>query len=147
MSRKDSLGLAVGLKVVFMFNSPNFAVKATLAAILSRGGSFSAMSRRSAAYQGHCRYDSRLARAQGFFPWRSISFLNATRLPARESYTRPPGQPYRRENSGTVLATRSALTGSNRPVPLTRTAAQETIVRRAVAPAHARALRRNLDRR
>src|SRR5262249_26442368 len=52
-----------------------------------------------------------------------------------------------RESNGTVLATRSALTGSNRPVPRPRTAAQETVVRRAVAPAHARALRRNLDRR
>src|SRR5262245_287877 len=48
---------------------------------------------------------------------------------------------------GTVLATRSALNGSNRPVPCARTAAQETVVRRAVAPAHARALREDLDRR
>src|SRR5262249_1001835 len=46
-----------------------------------------------------------------------------------------------RESNGSVLATRSALTGSNRPVPRPRTAAQETVVRRAVAPAHARALR------
>src|SRR5262249_30615876 len=52
-----------------------------------------------------------------------------------------------RESNGSVLATRSALTGSNRPVPRPRTAAQETVVRRAVAPAHARALRGNLDRR
>src|SRR5262249_15990950 len=37
-----------------------------------------------------------------------------------------------RESNGTVLATRSALTGSNRPVPRPRTAAQETVVRRAV---------------
>ena len=44
---------------------------------------------------------------------------------------------------GTVLATRSALNGSNRPVPRARTAAQKTVVRRAVAPAHARALRGN----
>src|SRR4029077_5377098 len=51
------------------------------------------------------------------------------------------------ESSGTVLATRSALNGSNRPVPRARTPAQETVVRRAVAPAYARALRGNLDRR
>src|SRR6516225_3087688 len=46
---------------------------------------------------------------------------------------------------GTVLATRSALNESNRPVPCARTAAQETVVRRAVASAHARALRGDLD--
>jgi len=51
------------------------------------------------------------------------------------------------KSNGTVLATRSSLTGSNRPVPRARTAAQETVVRRASAPAHARALRRNMDRR
>src|SRR5437763_16923980 len=48
---------------------------------------------------------------------------------------------------GTVLATRSARTGSNRPVSRDRTAAQGTVVRRAAAPAHVRAFRRNLDRR
>jgi len=46
----------------------------------------------------------------------------------------------RGESSGAVLAARSALTGSNRPVPRARTAAQETVVRRAVASA--RTLRR-----
>src|SRR6266446_5201090 len=51
------------------------------------------------------------------------------------------------ESNGTVLATRSALAGSNRPVPRARSAAQETVVRRAAAPAHARALRRKVDRR
>ena len=45
--------------------------------------------------------------------------------------------------NGTILATRSALTRSNRPVPSARTPAQETVVCRAVAPAHARAFRRN----
>src|SRR5712692_3188892 len=50
-------------------------------------------------------------------------------------------------SSGTVVATRSALIGSNRSVSRARTDSQATIVRRAVAPAHARALRRNLDRR
>src|SRR6516165_23361 len=56
------------------------------------------------------------------------------------------GQAYRRESSGVVLATRSPLTGSNRLVPCVRTAAEEIVIRRAAAPAHARALRRNVDR-
>src|SRR5262245_10837247 len=51
------------------------------------------------------------------------------------------------ERSGTLLATRSAFNGSDRPVPRARTAAEEIVVRRAVAAPDARALRRNLDRR
>src|SRR6476469_4009998 len=43
-------------------------------------------------------------------------------------------KPMERESHGTVLATRSALNGSNRPVPRARTAAQEIVVCRAVAP-------------
>jgi hypothetical protein len=38
------------------------------------------------------------------------------------------------------VAARSALAGSNRSVPRPRTAAQETALRRAVPPAHARPL-------
>jgi hypothetical protein len=56
------------------------------------------------------------------------------------------GEPYKRESSGVVLATRSPLTGSNRPVPCVRTAAEEIVLRRAAATAHARELRRNVDR-
>src|SRR5262249_37505373 len=52
------------------------------------------------------------------------------------------GNPIGGELSGTALATRSALTGSNRPLPRARTAAQETIVGRAAAPATSGRLRR-----
>jgi len=52
------------------------------------------------------------------------------------------GNPIGGERSGTVLATRSALTGSNRPLPRARTAAQEIIVGRAAAPATSGRLRR-----
>src|SRR5215813_12147341 len=52
------------------------------------------------------------------------------------------GNPIGRERSGTVLATRSALTGSNRPLPRAQTAAQEIIVGRAAAPATSGRLRR-----
>src|SRR5271165_4837950 len=50
------------------------------------------------------------------------------------------------ESCGIILATRSALNGTSRQVH-TRTAAQEAFVRRAIAQAHACALRRTLDRR
>src|SRR5215510_7489357 len=52
------------------------------------------------------------------------------------------GNPIGGELSGTALATRSALTGSNRPLPRARTAAQETIVGRAAASATSGRLRR-----
>ena len=58
-----------------------------------------------------------------------------------------PVAPIGGESNGTVLATRPALTGSYRPVPRARSAAQETVVRRAAAPAHARSLWRKVDRR
>src|SRR6478735_6258832 len=54
-------------------------------------------------------------------------------------------EPVGESSNGTVLETRSALDGSHRPVPGARSAAQETFVRRTVAPAHARALRGTLD--
>src|SRR5215831_15921429 len=54
------------------------------------------------------------------------------------------GNPIGRERIGTVLATRSALTGSNRPLPRARTAAKEIIVGRAAAPATSGRLRRQL---
>src|SRR5262245_53941416 len=45
------------------------------------------------------------------------------------------------------MATRSVITESGRTIPRTRAAAQETLVRRTVAPARACTLRRRLDRR
>jgi hypothetical protein len=57
------------------------------------------------------------------------------------------GEPIGGEINGTVLSTRSALAGSDRQISRSRAAAQETVVCRAVTPAHAGALRRNLDRR
>src|SRR5262249_125076 len=74
-------------------------------------------------------------------PCRRISVPHAGRTSARLHHETHGG------GQGTVLATRSAFNGSNRPVPCARTAAQETVVRRAVASAHARALRGDLDRR
>jgi malate/lactate dehydrogenase/uncharacterized protein (DUF427 family) len=46
-----------------------------------------------------------------------------------------------------ILATRSTLPGSNRPVSRARTAAQEIAIHRAAAPVHARAVRRKVFRR
>src|SRR5262249_49470233 len=52
-----------------------------------------------------------------------------------------------RNRGGTVLATRTSVSRSHRPVPRDRTATEKTVVRRAASPAHAGALRRSLDRR
>src|SRR5262245_46631313 len=46
------------------------------------------------------------------------------------------------ESNRTVLATRSAFTGRNRPVHTAPIASQETTLRRTVAPPYARPLRR-----
>src|SRR5262249_24091419 len=70
-------------------------------------------------------------------PWRARSLHSS----------RPLWSTLWRREHGTFLATRSAFTGSNRPVSRARPAAAKTLVRRAAAPAHARALRRKMDRR
>lgn len=54
---------------------------------------------------------------------------------------------FKEVSRGTVMATRSVSTGSNRPVPRAGAAAQATSVCRAVASANACTFRRKLDRR